>query len=194
MIRLNILMGLVLAAIVVAGCRKETAAPPSDSGEKPSAVSPAPTNTPPPSVGEAPETAPPLPGPSAQAVDEAEAKLAGVLAAIKEGKLDQAEADLTALEAATDLPADLQAQIKQARVALDAAKLVKANTETESLLAKILAFIKDGKLDDAEKALAPLEARKGSLPQSLQDRIASARQALDAAKALRNPVVPRLPG
>lgn len=198
MFRFNVLVGLVVIAILFGGCKKEEPAPPppSTSGEETSTVPPAPAEVTPPSVPETPEAVPvpPPPGPSPQAVEEAKAKLAAVQAAIKDGKLDQAEADLKDLEAMKDLPADMQNQIKQARVALDGAKLAKANTEAESLLAKILAWIKDGKLDDAEKALAALEAKKGSLPQSLQDRIAGARKALDAAKALQKPAIPKLPG
>ena len=197
MIRFSVLVGLMLVAILAAGCKKEEpTSPPSgvceDTSKAPAAPSP---DTTPPTVKEAPEAVPaPPPGPSAQTLDEAKTKLAAVQTAIKDGELDQAEADLKALEAMDDLPADMQAQIKQARAALDAAKLAKANTETESLLAKILALIKEGKLGDAEKALAELEAKKSSSPQSLQDRISSVRKALDSAKVLQKPAIPTLPG
>ncbi len=181
----RVLISLLVLALVAVGCKKEQPKPATPSEER------TPRAPAPPSVPEAPK----LPAaPSAEAVEQAKAKLAAVQAAIREGKLDQADADLKALEAMKDLPPDLQSQIQQARMALDAAQMAKANAETESLLTKILAMIKEGKLEDAEKALAPLEANKGSFPQALQDRITSARKALDAAKALQKTALPKLPG
>lgn len=114
MTRFNVLVGFVLVAVLVVGCNKaQPTAPPSNSSKETSTT-----------VSTEVTEAVPVPDPDAsvQAADEAKTKLAAVLAAIKDGKLDQAETDLKALEAMKDLPADMQAQIKQARVALDAAK------------------------------------------------------------------------
>jgi PAS domain S-box-containing protein len=52
----------------------------------------------------------------------------------------------------------------------------------QSQLDRIIQAIKDGKLDDAQKLLTGLEAKKGSLPASSQDRVAAARKSLDAAR------------
>ena len=54
--------------------------------------------------------------------------------------------------------------------------------DAQSQLDQALQSISDGKLDAAEKVVAALEARAGSLPAPLPDRIAQARKALDAAK------------
>lgn len=64
-----------------------------------------------------------------------------------------------------------------------------STTEAESMLKKVMDYIKERKLSDAEPLLKKLEEMKASLPQGLQDQIASARKAFDSAKA-----VPAVPG
>jgi hypothetical protein len=64
-----------------------------------------------------------------------------------------------------------------------------STTEAESMLKKVMDYIKERKLSDAEPLLKKLEEMKASLPQGLQDQIASARKAFDSAKA-----VPSVPG
>jgi len=119
---------------------------------------------------------------------KAEAALKEVLALIREGKLDEADAKLKTLEGdSASLPQPLRDQIAAARESLDAAKTAKAaaesKAEAESLLAKILALIKDGKLGDAEKLLKTLEEKAASLPDPLPSKIKAARTALTAKKA-----------
>jgi len=120
----------------------------------------------------------------------AEADLKKVLDAIKAGKLDEAETLLKALEAKkSTLPKPVQEQIAAARTSLDAARKAKAaqaaDEEATGLLAKILAYITQGKLDLADTALKGLEAKKASFPQAIQDQIDGARKSLDAARAAK---------
>ncbi len=131
---------------------------------------------------------------AAAAAKEAQAALAEVLALIKDGKLDEADAKLKALEATSaTLPADMQGQIKAARTSLDAAKAAKAADaakaaalqDAQTSLQKVLALIKEGKLDEADAELKALEAKSGSLPEAMQGQIKAARTSLDAAKAAK---------
>jgi hypothetical protein len=136
----------------------------------------------------------------AAALQDAQTSLQKVLALIKEGKLDEADAELKALEAKSgSLPEAMQGQIKAARTSLDTAraaqKAAAANKEAESLLARILALIKDAKLDDAEKLLKTLEEQAGSLSPEMQAKIKAARTTLTAKKAAGGGIkLPRLPG
>lgn len=59
-----------------------------------------------------------------------------------------------------------------------------AEQDPQSLLDAVLAMIKDGKLDDADKALKALEANASSFPAAIQEKIKQARTALDAKKAI----------
>jgi len=127
------------------------------------------------------------------AAKEAQTSLDKVTALIKGGKLDEAEKELAALEAKSgSLSPEMQAKIKAARASLDAAKTAASAKESEGLLARILAMIKDGKLADAEKMLAELESKANLLPQSLQDKIKAARTALEIKK--KTPEGLKIPG
>ena len=50
-------------------------------------------------------------------------------------------------------------------------------------MSKITQYIKDNKLDSADKALSALEAEKASLPVDIQNKLPELRTLLDAAKA-----------
>ena len=84
-----------------------------------------------------------------------------------------------------------QAQKTVGGVKTDAAKTVDAaKTQTdaaakaaEGQVQQVMDYIKENKLDLAEQALAKLEAAKASLPAAIQDKLATARQALNTAKA-----------
>lgn len=65
--------------------------------------------------------------------------------------------------------------------------------QAKDKLAQVMEYIKDNKLDLAEKALAELESMKDKLPQAIQSQLANARSALNAAKAA-NGGMPSLPG
>jgi hypothetical protein len=136
----------------------------------------------------------------AAALQDAQTSLQKVLSLIKEGKLDEADAELKALEAKSgSLPEAMQGQIQAARTSLDAARAAQqaaaANQEAESLLARILALIKDAKLEDAEKLLKTLEDKSGSLSPDMQAKIKAARTALTAKKAAGGGIkLPGLPG
>ena len=68
----------------------------------------------------------------------------------------------------------------------DAAKASSDQTTTEatSLLAQVQQYIKDNKIDLAEKTIDKLDGMKGSLPASLQTQIETAQAALKAKKAV----------
>jgi soluble cytochrome b562 len=58
-----------------------------------------------------------------------------------------------------------------------------AGKQAQSDLDRISALIKDGKLAEAETALAALEGKSATLPEATQAKIKAARVSLDAAKA-----------
>ena len=99
---------------------------------------------------------------------------------------DKAAADKAAADkaAADKAAADKAAADKAAadKAAADKAAADKA-AEAQSLLAKVLEYVKDKKLDLAEESLKKLETQKSSLPADMQTKVSSARTALDAAKA-----------
>jgi len=103
----------------------------------------------------------------------ADAKIAAGLEAAEVAKAD-------ADQAAPDAKAD--ADLKTA----DAAKASSDQTTTEatSLLAQVQQYIKDNKIDLAEKTIDKLDGMKGSLPASLQTQIETAQAALKAKKAV----------
>ena len=55
--------------------------------------------------------------------------------------------------------------------------------EAQTKLDQVTQYIKDNKLDLAETTLSGLEKMKASLPEAIQNQLASARSALNAAKA-----------
>ena len=80
----------------------------------------------------------------------------------------------------TEEEADETARIVQEEVGEGAEAAV---AKADELLAKVLDYIKENKLDDAQKQLKALEDMKSSLPKDLQEKIEQARKSLDAAKA-----------
>ncbi len=58
-----------------------------------------------------------------------------------------------------------------------------AVTAAQAKLDEVTQYIKDNKLDSADKALSALEAQKASLPVDIQNKLPEVRAALDAAKA-----------
>jgi hypothetical protein len=68
---------------------------------------------------------------------------------------------------------------------------------TAGVLDQVESDIKNAKLSDADSALTKVEAVKGQLPQSLQDRVTALRALLNNAKATTGggmPAVPAMPG
>ncbi len=62
--------------------------------------------------------------------------------------------------------------------------IAKASDAAATKLDEAMAYIKDNKLDAADKVIAALEKQKASLTPAIQTRIDQARKALDAAKAM----------
>lgn len=58
-----------------------------------------------------------------------------------------------------------------------------AAAEAQKKLDQVMEYVKENKLDLADKGLKELEDNKASLPQVIQDRLPTARKTLDAAKA-----------
>jgi hypothetical protein len=84
-----------------------------------------------------------------------------------------------------DQTAKAEADATQAAetAAAEATKLSEAaEKEANGLITQVNAYIKDNKLDLADKALADLEALKESLPEEFADKIAALGTALDGAK------------
>ena len=65
--------------------------------------------------------------------------------------------------------------------------------DAQAKLDQVTTYIKENKLDLADKTLTQLESHKAEFSAALQDKIAQARKALDAAKA-GGVKVPSLPG
>jgi len=126
------------------------------------------------------------------------------------------DTEKAAEKATTDLSKSLESAAKQAAESAEAAtkQLQKAASEAEKavakevtppadaaaqeaegILAKVQNLIKSGKLADADTQLKALEAKKGSLPASLQDKIKALREtlaaAMKAAEALKLPGLPK---
>ena len=66
--------------------------------------------------------------------------------------------------------------------------------EAKKLLDQAVVYVKENKYDLAEKALNQVEAQKASLPKAIQDQLATARSALNAAKAGGGLKIPGLGG
>ena len=166
-------MGLALAV----GCdRQDSSAPPAAPAPAPTA--PAATPTP------APATAPVTSAPEVPAV----------------GSRSVAEMQSAADRAATDAKAATESARDTARQATTEAQTQAAATaqmtsdEAKKLLDQAVVYVKENKYDLAEKALAQVEAQKASLPKTLQDQLAGARTALNAAKAGGGLKIPGLGG
>ena len=98
------------------------------------------------------------------------------------------EVEEKASEAASEVANKAEEEGKEvATPAAEEAKTTDSTTQqvakdAQSRLDQALEAVKNGKLDEAEKTITDLEGMVGSLPAPLPDRIAAARQALDAAK------------
>jgi len=174
------LMTVLLATLVNIGCDKGTSPPPkkdaSSSADKAAADKAA-----------ADKAAADKAAADKAAADKAAAdKAAADKAAADKAAADKAAADKAAADKATadKAAADKAAADKAAadKAAADKAAADKA-AEAQSLLAKVLEYVKDKKLDLAEESLKKLETQKSSLPADMQTKVSSARTALDAAKA-----------
>ena len=66
--------------------------------------------------------------------------------------------------------------------------------EAKGMLNEAMTYIKDKKYDLADKALNQVEANKDKLPRAIQDQLANARSALNAAKAGNGLQIPGLEG
>ena len=66
--------------------------------------------------------------------------------------------------------------------------------EAKKLLDQAVVYVRENKYDLAEKALNQVEAQKASLPKAIQDQLATARGALNAAKAGGGVKIPGLGG
>jgi hypothetical protein len=104
-------------------------------------------------------------------------------AEVAKAAADQAAADKQASDAAQSA-ADLKAAAAAKMTADAAAKAAaEANTaKATSLLEQLTQYIQDNKVDLADKTLSQLDGMKDSLPASLQEKIESARTALNAKK------------
>ena len=111
----------------------------------------------------------------AKAAADAQADADFKAAANTKAAADQASQDAQAA-ADAKIAADLKAAGEAQAAADDAAKAT-------SLLTQLTQYIKDNKVELAEKTLAQLDGMKGSLPASLQGQIETARTALAAKKA-----------
>jgi len=190
----------VLCVALAAGCRGKEQTP--KQPEKPTEVEPVKAKVPsaaPTVVDEAPTVVDEVARANEAARVKAEALLASVRQKIIAGDLDGAAVDLEALDVIKgSLPAGMQDEIDAAHTSLDTARKaqesLQAGKEADSLLARIVQMIKDGDLDQADAQLKTLEAKMGSLPQPMQDRVKAARNALEAAKAAKTTIKkPELP-
>ena len=204
---------LFLGAGLLIGCGKQ--------GEK--AKTKTPGTVPPTAVEKAPSvtTAADQKAAAEAAATAAQDLLEKFRAALKGGKLDEAEGYLTQLDARRDTLTDaLKEQLTAAHTALVAAKTAKALEapkvetpkveqpkveapdateatvkEARSLIEQILDLIKGGKLDQAAVLMKRLEDMKGKLPEAVQNEVAGASKALDVAKKADaiKPELPKLP-
>jgi hypothetical protein len=87
----------------------------------------------------------------------------------------------TAAEVAEEAKAETAAGEAEAKDAAAAGE--KLARELQPLIDKAIQAIKDGKLDDAEKTLKDLEAKKADAPEPTQKQIEDLRKSFDAAKA-----------
>lgn len=157
----------ILALGLFAGCDRESPAPPSQ------------------------PTTPAASKAADEAVMDAKADADAKLAAEKKAAADaQADADAkvtAAAKAATDAARDAETKVdKAAKSATDNVAAAASDADTAkatSLLAQVTEYLKDNKLDLAEKALNQLDGMKGSLPKAIQDQIDAAHSALKAKKA-----------
>jgi hypothetical protein len=149
---------------------------------------------------EEPKPVPPAtPTPTPQAQPAPAAALPAAKDAVKEV---QAQGQAVAADAARQVRTAVDANVAQGRAAVDAAVTqgkgavdaaaaqaqTPANTNDLTTLATTklddaVKYIKENKLDLAEKAVTELENRKASLPASLQQRVGDVRKLLDTAKA-----------
>jgi len=149
------LCAAILGLALVAGCDR-------DEGTKPAS-----------SAGGAPATTPSVPS-------------AGVAAT---GPSSTGAAADDARQRAAAAESDVRAATSQAVGGAQAATTKAAATaqmtadEAKGMLNEAMNYVKEKKYDLAEKALNQVEANKASLPKSIQDQLANARTALDAAKA-----------
>ena len=111
---------------------------------------------------------------AADAKTAADAKIAAEAKAAAEAKI--------AADAKTAAEAKAAAE---AKITADAAAKAADDTtaKANALLTQLLQYIKDNKVELAEKTLEQLDGMKGSLPTSLQEKVSAARTALQAQKA-----------
>ena len=108
----------------------------------------------------------------------------GIPASAEEARQRAAASEGNAKAAATQGAAQTQA----------AATAQMTSEEANKLLDQATAYVKENKYELADKTLSQLEASKASLPQAIQDRLANARSALNAAKAGNGLQIPGLGG
>ena len=92
----------------------------------------------------------------------------------------------------TDLPKAAQDMTDTAK-ATAAAATADTQKQAQSQLDQVVTYIKDNKLDLAEKALSAVEAKKSSLPADWQTKVDSIRKMLDTAKATNSTGI-KIPG
>jgi len=146
--------------LVAVGCDEKKDAP-----VTPKVVAPAPVETP------APVPAPTMTDTATKTMDGAKETAAGMM------------------DGAKGMATDAQTKATDATAGVNA---MSAETETmaKDMIAKVEAFIKENKLDDASNMLTKLEEMKAKLPQNLQDQIAKLRPMLEAAKNMKMPAMP----
>ncbi len=90
-------------------------------------------------------------------------------------------------------PPSGQGETAAPKPAENAAGQAGTTKEAQSLIDKTSAAIQGGNLDQGEQLLTQLDGMKGMLPSTMQDKIASLHQALDAAKAAKGLQLPGTP-
>jgi hypothetical protein len=106
-----------------------------------------------------------------------------------EGTIPAKDATADASNKATDAAQTAKENIAGASAAAKDATNATA-AEAQAKLDQVMQYIKENKIDLAEKTLSGLEQMKDSLPEAIQNQLASARSALNAAKATGTPPGP----
>lgn len=141
------------------------------------------------------EATPEAPKPAAAQSTHVEVKEAPAAAAAKVGE----DAAKTATDAANQAVKGANTAVENTKKTVDDAASNAADSVTaaaEKKLSEVTEYIKNNKLDLADKTLKEVEANEASLPESIKEQIPTIRKTLDAAKTANNSGVkmPDMPG
>lgn len=134
-----------------------------------------------------------------EATPEAPKPAAAQSTQVEVKKAPAADAAKTATDAANNATKGASTAVEEAKKSAVAATDDAANSLTaaaEKKLSEVGDYIKNNKLDLADKTLKEVEANEASLPESIKEQIPTIRKTLDAAKAANNSGVkmPDMPG